>query len=64
MKIGFAKGEALRTLTINPKHFTFKKIVQSLKIGLKEGKEDTTLREACRRLNAEKSLPIGYELDL
>ena len=23
-----------------------------------------TLREACRRLNAEKSLPIGYELDL
>ena len=23
-----------------------------------------TLREACRLLNAEKSLPIGYELDL
>ena len=23
-----------------------------------------TLREVCRRLNAEKSLPIGYELDL
>ena len=55
VKIGFAKGEALRILKIGPKHFTFKKNRTELKNTTKRGERvylTNFWRNTCLKLSA------------
>ena len=57
VKIGFAKGEALRTLKISPKHFAFKKNRTELKNTTKRG-ERGYLTKLWRNTCLELSAPV------